>query len=452
VSALAAPLANRIGNVTEGGSVFDDYSDQWERTGTAYSRWAGDFGTRLTNSLVSGVGTQMVRRRVYGNGEIDYGQIAGDAFGNTLGNSLTEQLAREETQGVNTVASSNPPPLVEQDTGDHIVFGKLNTPTPYTSGLADTLADQVADAMNKDRTSPYVPLAAGMRDVSGSGNRLYLQGGDDPESNAAAYNNWMKENARIVNEAAARGESLAPTVGNADRLGLHNLSSVSEPSSSVASDRSATPGAIPTVEAANALRAYRLLSGEATLQEQISARFANTIPDPTSGKGPYLTPGEGSQRAQWNPNAKFGLEVSLMAPSLLAATGLGGGAYVASQFSLQVASQLTATSLATSMATSGAIGGGLYYGLNQDTATPLDIGLAAVTSGVAMGLLKPVLNYTFGLPNTFIPLSVGAGATWSFSHATDTSMTLLLKGADPHPSGSSWWTQPITPPVPGGAK
>jgi hypothetical protein len=144
--------------VTEGGSVFDDYSDQWERTGTAYSRWAGDFGTRLTNSLVSGVGTQMVRRRVYGNGELDYGQIAGDAFGNTLGNSLTEQLAREEAQGTVNAATGAYGGEVSQ-TGS----GSPGTPAPSNGG-ADVQVFPIVDRSGEIevRVFPYVDPGAGL--------------------------------------------------------------------------------------------------------------------------------------------------------------------------------------------------------------------------------------------------------------------------------------------------
>jgi len=96
VSAVAAPLANRVTDfIAQGEGMFDDYSGQWVPTKSDYSRWAGDFGTRLTASLVTGVATQLVRARVYNNGQLDYGQIFADSFSGTIGGSLAEDLARD---------------------------------------------------------------------------------------------------------------------------------------------------------------------------------------------------------------------------------------------------------------------------------------------------------------------------------------------------------------------
>jgi hypothetical protein len=97
VSGLAAPVANRVGNFIQGEVGYDDMGNAF-RTGTAYSRWVGNSGAQLTTSLLNGVGTQMVRRRVYGNGQLDYGQIAADAFGNFVGQSLVGELASQEMQ------------------------------------------------------------------------------------------------------------------------------------------------------------------------------------------------------------------------------------------------------------------------------------------------------------------------------------------------------------------
>jgi hypothetical protein len=83
VSAVSAPLAAQTSSAI---------------AGSQFGKDAGYWGTRLTTNLVNGTGIQLVRKALYNGGKIDYEQITADAFGNTLGNSVSEQGARGASQ------------------------------------------------------------------------------------------------------------------------------------------------------------------------------------------------------------------------------------------------------------------------------------------------------------------------------------------------------------------
>jgi hypothetical protein len=96
VAALAAPVAAEVTNFVEGAPTgTTDVLGNPERSGTVYSsRWVGDFGARLTSAFVSGVANQEISRWVTGSGDLNYANIAANAFGTTLGNSFVEDLAK----------------------------------------------------------------------------------------------------------------------------------------------------------------------------------------------------------------------------------------------------------------------------------------------------------------------------------------------------------------------
>jgi hypothetical protein len=94
-AALAAPVASEVNDfITQGPGVFDDYTGKWVSTKSDYSRWVGDFGTRLTTAFVSGVAAQAIKRRVTGSGDLNYANIGAQAFGTTLGNTIVQEAVK----------------------------------------------------------------------------------------------------------------------------------------------------------------------------------------------------------------------------------------------------------------------------------------------------------------------------------------------------------------------
>lgn len=92
VSAAVAPLAAKT-NVAIEQSQFAKETGYW--------------GTRFAENLANGTGTQAMRAILYNGGKLDYEQIAADAFGNMLGNSISGtslRSAAQETVPANTVA------------------------------------------------------------------------------------------------------------------------------------------------------------------------------------------------------------------------------------------------------------------------------------------------------------------------------------------------------------
>jgi len=99
-AALAAPVSNEINDfITQGSGEFDDFLGEWVPTKSDYSRWVGDFGTRLTTGFADGVATAAIRRRVTGSGDLNYTNIAANAFGNTAGNALGHSLMEDLAKG-----------------------------------------------------------------------------------------------------------------------------------------------------------------------------------------------------------------------------------------------------------------------------------------------------------------------------------------------------------------
>jgi hypothetical protein len=180
VSAIAAPIASRVADFIQGDLVSDIYDGIPYRDGTAYSRWAGDFGTRLTTSLVTGVATQAVRRR-YNNGQLDYGQLAADAFGSTLGNSLAEDLARvgqqqsaQEGVDQNSVRNQNDLMLLASIKG-------VQTDSPASEVDPSTAAADPESILARqpavtwaDRAN-FVPPGMDLYDVGDPSNRARLE-------------------------------------------------------------------------------------------------------------------------------------------------------------------------------------------------------------------------------------------------------------------------------------
>ncbi len=190
----AAPINSYIDQQTLGVS----------NTVSAVGATSDGFTTDLLSGLAKGAVSQGMAILINRRGKIDWSNIAANALGSAIGKAFAAGIPRV----------TGPSSTAEGSFGDMQLQGIFEE-------SAQRGADRMAQAV---RTGPFYADASGiggtMRDVSGSTDSLYLRGdvGDD----AVVYNNLMKENARIVGEAAARGESLAPTSENVDRLGLYD--------------------------------------------------------------------------------------------------------------------------------------------------------------------------------------------------------------------------------------
>ncbi|BFO56006.1 hypothetical protein AVXHC19_28090 [Acidovorax sacchari] len=89
----------------------------------AFGSWGSDFATGLARGTVSGFAAGMTTAVLKG-GRVSVQQVATDAFGNALGNSLATASNGGSYRGQGTGSS----PYVDPDTGEHIVFGKPYEP------------------------------------------------------------------------------------------------------------------------------------------------------------------------------------------------------------------------------------------------------------------------------------------------------------------------------------
>ena len=189
---------------------------------------------RVAAAGLRGFASGLVAAAAHG-GSISARQVAVDAFGTALG----ESLASNSTQGNGTPSS----PSVQSGTGDHIIFGKPDATkfpelsrfeagaaygwyTPPVDRSGDVqLAAGAAFALNQgndpDRFRP--DNLARMRQMLDSVPSEEEQPLRIEINGVGRYMTSDEWNAWTVEGARQRGEDLSPTVANAERLGLKDL-------------------------------------------------------------------------------------------------------------------------------------------------------------------------------------------------------------------------------------
>ena len=200
----------------------------------------------FTTDIVSGLAKGVVNSLAIHRGKIEWSNVAASALGTAIGNTISANIG--VVQGARLNRQEAWEDYYDQSGWSYEYNPNGTLRVTGTSGAAagsfvDTQlqdifgesaqrgAERMAEAV---RTGPLYAdnnsVNGTRRDVSGSTDSLYLRGGDTGD--ATAYNNLMEQNARIVNEAAVRGESLAPTVETAARLGLQDRASLLPPAAS----------------------------------------------------------------------------------------------------------------------------------------------------------------------------------------------------------------------------
>ncbi len=284
-----AEVSNAIGEGQYGVSAED-----WAKMNAdkaQYAQLMGDFSNNFTRQFASGVVNSVVTTAVSG-GKLDLAHLAGDAFGNAFGSAWGSYLVYgSQQQTTLQQAQQNAYPLTAADMEDMelgaamrsygltFVPGDTVAMKNYASGMADNFAvtassstisdDQLYEILgaaqqNADRVAQgqrsdlLYADASGMLGTRTAGPAVEDIGGGPTNAgganstDAAAALAKLKDmaeryNAARLEEAAARGEDLAPTRANADRLGLIDTSLLDE--SSVAGGRRSfgtTPGGAAT--------------------------------------------------------------------------------------------------------------------------------------------------------------------------------------------------------------
>jgi len=191
--------------------------------------------TRFVQAGLRGAAGGLVAAAARG-GRVSATQVAVDAFGNALGESLARGSS---SRGDGTNAS----PQVDPITGDHIVFGaQRKTDFPDLSGFnGDGFGNGYVPPV--DRSGDTL-LAASNGFNLGRGNdsdrfradnlaRMQRMLDETPTDTSAPYRveisfNADEWNAMRVRGANQMGEDLRPTVSNAERLGLRDMHELSE--------------------------------------------------------------------------------------------------------------------------------------------------------------------------------------------------------------------------------
>lgn len=166
----------------------------------------------LFNNSMNGFASGMTMNALRG-GKMTAAQVATDAFGNALGNSIAAQIGQGSQQALK--AGTNQNPIVDPNTGEHIVMGApvamptLPDNTPFTVASSAVLSDADADS---------ILASLGLR--TGSGNSL------ESNPNAVLYADASKYTGNnVVSDAGGGygelnlGLSLEDKTGNGANVG-----------------------------------------------------------------------------------------------------------------------------------------------------------------------------------------------------------------------------------------
>jgi hypothetical protein len=187
VSAIAAPLTRGI---SEGIGL----------SGT-------DFTSSLARGFIGGVVSQRIRMAVYNEGKLDYAAIAADAFGNALGNSITDTLSQPEFSGVGAansdfrrqeIAQMNAQALANVSGADDAYYSTVETQR-FERQAASAADRNVAQALDPVDDNWSLMPGADNSNAPTSRRSTYLVGrGDNPASIGRAYYGDERAGAAIL--------------------------------------------------------------------------------------------------------------------------------------------------------------------------------------------------------------------------------------------------------------
>jgi len=116
--------------------------------------FAQDFGARLA----SGVVTQVVSQVVYGGGKLNWAQVAGDAFGNAIAESIKNSLlSNSGQQGVGALAEAE---AQAEPSGRGLTMPRNFSLTPDLDKIANEVTMEVALQSASDESHPPSPTQA----------------------------------------------------------------------------------------------------------------------------------------------------------------------------------------------------------------------------------------------------------------------------------------------------
>jgi hypothetical protein len=212
-AAISAPIANAVGSGVE------------SATG---SKFLADFASRFAGGVVS----RGVSIAVHGGGKMGFATIAADAFGNALGSSIVDRMSggnQQESELTKFKKSEIAAMNVDARIENAIAMSPA-TWSDFSGSGARTFADQYPETYggqlfsigaNNDSATRTDEMARIMRQAN---EPQYAPTDLRIEVNGIGSTDPELYNGDIIAAAIAHGENLRPTIANAERLGLVDLS------------------------------------------------------------------------------------------------------------------------------------------------------------------------------------------------------------------------------------
>ncbi len=457
------------------------------------------FAQRLVTGTAAGLAAGTVTAVMHG-GRVSVQQIATDAFGNALGESLVAQSQAGQADSpvaqvdANTRVDSGSyeggfPDVAEIAGRQSVDFDAYVSPS-YEPGVqvADltlkgggTLAtspnrvldvesdrrDAGLDALINNAYPNGVPEGAvlGYRDKNGPYYKVFQSGRvelHDPWASGALADSSYDA---VESRRLSRDPALDPSVSPPSEAS-QSLDATPDRMAQVLGYANSYPALARQIDGYGALIASGVMTPEQARDHLLaSPRAFMTLRSDyeTSGAVDISVP----QMKAWTGATadpyvvtRESLEKAIVLPSLAAATALSGSSLAArwlgSQLALQPVTQIGVTDAVKSMGFSGFVSTGVYGFLQgADNMTPAGAAVAFGAGALGAGLVKPGLNLAAGLPNTAVPFTYANALTHSTGFAFGFGALGWINGPPGlsgygalSQSGRSWWTTPVYAPAP----